>query len=244
MKSKLILSLLALLVFGLLISLGVWQLHRATIKRHLLNNFSINARMDYLQIKDLASKNEKALTVLRYLPIKIVGHYDNAHTFLLDNKFYKHQLGYEVLTPFLPRDSNKLILINRGWLPRNPLNYQILPTIPKASGEQTIQGIIYVPLGQPFLLKKMPLLKEPNWPLVVQALQIENFALQLKRNLYPAIVWLDKQEKNGFIRDWHPVIMLPQQHIAYAIQWFALALTLLIIYIALSIKRKSEQSKN
>ena len=236
-KSRLILNLTALLIFCLLLSLGVWQLQRAEKKRLLLNDFSTHASMHYLQTKDL-DKAGQSLSSLRYFPIKIEGHYDNDHVFLLDNKFYQHQLGYEVLTPFVPKNSSKILLVNRGWIPRGHANYPAPPIIPKVAGKQNIQGILYVPLSKPFVLAQMPILNKPNWPLIVEALQIDRFEMQLKKNLYPAIIWLNKEEKNGFARDWHPVIMLPAQHIAYAIQWFALALTLLIIYIVLSIKSK------
>lgn len=234
MKSKLILNILTSLVLCLLISLGVWQLHRAAEKRLLLNDFSAHAKMDYLKISDL-DKTEKKLSALRYFPIKIKGYYDNFHTFLLDNKFYNHQLGYEVLTPFFTKKNNKAILVNRGWVPRN---YQTLAILPKNTHEQTIHGIFYIPLSKPFILKETPILSQPNWPLIEQGLQFDRFENEFKQKIYPAIIWLDKKEENGFIRDWHPVFMSPQQHIAYAIQWFALALTLSIIYITLSKKQK------
>jgi surfeit locus 1 family protein len=236
-KNKLTLNLIALLIFFLFIWLGIWQLHRAAEKRLLLNNFSTHIKMNYLGIKDI-DRTKEEISKLRYYPIKIRGTYDNAHVFLLDNKFYNHQLGYEVLTPFFSKGGNKPILINRGWIFRNYANHQTPPTIPSVHGEQKIHGLVYIPLGKTFVLKKMSVLENIHWPLIMQALKIEDFEKQLKQSLYPAIIWLDKEEKNGFVRDWHPVVMLPQQHIAYAIQWFMLALTLLIIYISLNRKQK------
>lgn len=229
MKSKFILNTLTLIVFCLFISLGVWQLHRATEKRLLLNEFSAHAKMDYLKISDL-DKAQKKLSTLRYFPIEAKGHYDNAHTILLDNKFYNHQLGYEILTPFLTKN-NTVILVNRGWIPRNM-------DIPKVTHEQIIHGILYMPIKKPFVLKEIPIPSELNWPLVEQGLQFDRFENELKIKIYPAIIWLDKEEKNGFVRDWRPIVMTPQQHIAYAIQWFLFALTLLITYIILSRKKK------
>lgn len=235
MKSRILLSLCAFLLFCAFLSLGVWQLHRAGTKRLLLKAFSIHTQKQNLQIEDLTKTNK--LNDLRYFPIKITGHYDNAHHFLLDNKFYNHQLGYEVLTPFSPIGSDKFILVNRGWVPRNYVNLQNSIIIGENSTTQTIHGLIYIPLSKPFLLKQTPIINNPIWPLVVQAIQIDRLGMQLKQNLYPAIIWLDKNEPNGFVRDWHPIVMLPQQHLGYAVQWFALALTLLIIYIVLIVKK-------
>lgn len=211
MKSKILLNTIALLLCCFLLSLGIWQLHRAEAKRLLL---------------------------LQASPIKIKGHYDNNHVFLLDNKFYKHQIGYEVLTPFIIKNNNKLILINRGWISRDNNKYPIPPIIPKAiGGEQIVSGIIYTPPKKPFLLKKTSLEKNNNWPLVTQAIEIKNFEEKLKKNIYPAIIWLDKNNKNCFSCDWKPVVILAEQHRAYAVQWFALALTLFIICIILNIKK-------
>jgi surfeit locus 1 family protein len=214
MKSKILLNIIAALLCCLLLSLGIWQLHRAETKRLLL---------------------------LHVTPIKTKGHYDNNHVFLLDNKFYKHQIGYEVLTPFII-NNNKLILVNRGWIARDANKYPLPPVIPEAIseatiGEQIISGILYKPPEKPFLLKKTLLLNN-NWPLVIQAIEIKNLQEKLKKNIYPVIIWLDKNNKNCFSCDWHPVVMPPEQHRAYAIQWFALALTLFIICIILNINNK------
>lgn len=237
MTSKIIWSFCAFLLFCAFISLGVWQWHRAEEKRLLLNAFSTHTQKSELEIKNL--KNTQKLADLRYFPIKLRGYYDNTQHFLLDNKFYKHQLGYEVLTPFFPEGDNKSILVNRGWIPRNYAD-KIALTRSKlniSNGQKIIHGIIYIPLGKPFLLKQMPIIDKPTWPLIVEAIQIDRFALQAKRNFYPAIIWLDKKEPDGFVRNWHPVVMLPEQHIAYAVQWLALAMTVLIIYLILIIKK-------
>ena len=215
MKSRILLNIIAALLCCLLLSLGIWQLHRAETKRLLL---------------------------LHATPIKIKGHYDNNHVFLLDNKFYKHQIGYEVLTPFIIKNNNKLILVNRGWIARDANKYPIPPVIPKATPnaiieEQIVSGIIYTPPEKPFLLKKTSLERNNNWPLVTQAIEIKNFEEKLKKNIYPIIIWLDKNNKNCLACDWHLVVMTPAQHTAYAVQWFALALTLFIICIILNIKK-------
>jgi surfeit locus 1 family protein len=33
------------------------------------------------------------------------------------------------------------------------------------------------------------------------------------------------------VRDWRPAVMRPEQHLAYAFQWFALAITVLVIFV-------------
>ncbi len=42
------------------------------------------------------------------------------------------------------------------------------------------------------------------------------------------------------IRTWHPVTILPARQVAYAVQWFALALTLAVIVIVLQIRSRKK----
>jgi surfeit locus 1 family protein len=54
---------------------------------------------------------------------------------------------------------------------------------------------------------------------------------------------LDASDGHGFVRDWRPVYgVTPDKHRAYAMQWFTLALVLLLIYIGVNSKRISDKS--
>ena len=39
------------------------------------------------------------------------------------------------------------------------------------------------------------------------------------------------------VREWPIVVMTPTRHYAYAVQWFAMAFVLLVIYLMLSFKK-------
>ena len=45
------------------------------------------------------------------------------------------------------------------------------------------------------------------------------------------LVLLDAREPQGFLRQWQAPGFGPERHIAYAVQWFGLALALTVIYI-------------
>jgi len=66
-------------------------------------------------------------------------------------------------------------------------------------------------------------------------------AKKLTYPLMPFQIELDKDQQSGFKRDWQTTtVMLPEQHIAYAIQWFALAFTLTILFIGYSFKKNDK----
>jgi surfeit locus 1 family protein len=55
--------------------------------------------------------------------------------------------------------------------------------------------------------------------------------------LLPFIVLLDKTKSGKLVQDWKIVVSPPEKNISYAVQWFALALALLIIYIVVNSKK-------
>ena len=42
---------------------------------------------------------------------------------------------------------------------------------------------------------------------------------------------LNAQDNSTFIRNWQPVVMPPEKHMAYAVQWFLLGVAALVIFI-------------
>ena len=54
------------------------------------------------------------------------------------------------------------------------------------------------------------------------------------------IVLLDSERPDGYERDWRPALEFPpERHLGYAVQWFALAVVVFVIFVALSVQRLS-----
>jgi cytochrome oxidase assembly protein ShyY1 len=51
------------------------------------------------------------------------------------------------------------------------------------------------------------------------------------QDVLPFVVLLNAQETSSFVRDWQPVVMAPEKHLAYAAQWFLLAFAALVIFV-------------
>lgn len=219
--------LLTLLFAGLFTRLGIWQLQRAQEKNVLENTFNAQPQAAVLSLEQLTAN----LKSYRYYKIELTGHYDNAHSILLDNKFYQHQPGYQVLTPFIPTSGHKAVLINRGWIPATTQREQ-LPSISKILEPQTVRGYLYLP-EKPFILGKLAE-NASHWPLRVQAIALEDFAQALQQPLYPFIVLLLPNTPGGFQCDWHPTSLPAYKHLGYAVQWFSFAFVLTIIFIYLN----------
>jgi len=218
-------SLVLLLVLPLLLSLGFWQLHRAEEKRQLLGQYNLRIQ----QPPEVLTGHEPD-----YTPVSVTGYYDNQHTILIDNQFYHHQVGYDVISPFMDTGSGRVVLVNRGWIPRLSVADK-LPVVPPALGQQTIIGLVHKPKST-FVLAHARFASV--WPWITEELRVKEIQAVLGKSLYPSVVLLSPEAASGFVRQWGFVTAVPpERHQAYAMQWFILALILVIIYIKLSIRR-------
>jgi surfeit locus 1 family protein len=169
------------------------------------------------------------------------GQYELEHQLLLDNRTYRGHAGYHVLTPMQLADGGSVVLVNRGWVPTG-LDRAVLPEIPGPAGPVTIEAVTSLPPEKLFRLGDA---EEHNtgWPKVVQQPDLARLEQLLDTGLLPVILLLDASDAHGFVREWQPVYgVTPDKHRAYAMQWFTLALVLLLIYIGVNSKRISDKS--
>lgn len=223
--------ILTLCLCALFIRLGYWQLQRAAEKENLQATFSERLHLPPLSLDEILKKEDRI-----YYPVQIKGHYDNAHTIVLDNKIHAHQVGYEVLTPLIIAKNQPILLINRGWIPATATR-NVLPAIPQIIGEQTVLGYVYITPGKSFSLGSAVENTE-TWPLRMQVLDIPLLKNKWQQSIYPFVLLLAPDAKSDFVRDWQPIATPAQKHRGYAVQWFAFAFVLVIIFIVLNIRKK------
>lgn len=221
------LTIVVLLLLPLFISLGFWQLYRAQEKRLLQAKFDAHQKIPPLSLEQAAR-----LTDAGYYPVQIEGRFDNTHTFLLDNQFNAHTLGYQVITPLILSNEQRVILINRGWIPRK--RDRLAHSLPFIPGKIHINGLLYIPHKNPLISNALETLA---WPQLVLALDMTLISQRLGNTVYPWVVLLNAKSPYGFVRHWQPVNMKASMHTGYAFQWFSMAGALCIIYFGMSIKR-------
>jgi surfeit locus 1 family protein len=222
------LTLLSLVFILLFIGLGIWQLGRAQEKTKMLADYAKRAQIGPLGAKDLETPND-----WRFYQVKLDGKFDDAHTILLDNKTLNGKVGYEVYTPFIAKGISQPILVDRGFIPIG-ISRESLPAIPKvAPGTTVIQGMLatpplYVSLGEMSENGKV------QWPLRVEYINLLQISKLLNESFYPYVLSLNPESANALQVNWQILNVDPNKHRGYAVQWFALALTLLIISVVLN----------
>lgn len=228
-------TLVACAFFILFLRLGFWQLQRAEEKKQMIVAEEALANEKPLPFENLQSESPKA-----YQRLIIAGKY-LPHVFLLDNQHYQHQFGYDVLSPLL-LSNGMVVIVDRGWI-AGDITRQTFPQVNFPDTMQVLQGSVYYPSNKQWVLGQS--LEEKNKNLtVIELLDQQLFTQVLQKKLYPFIIRLDKQDPNGFVREWAIVSMSPERHWGYALQWFAMALALFILYFVLTIKKNNDKTND
>lgn len=220
--------LLALLVAALFVRLGYWQLGRATEKAHLMARFEARQHLPALSLPALLARGRD----VDDLPVRLEGRFDNSRNVYLDNQPHGGQAGFHVYTAFFPAGDRRAILVNRGWIPVGA-DMQKLPPVAPATAT-VVSGTAAMP--SPYFTVGQPDYRQR--PLRVARLEMDKLSQALGVVLQPFMVRLDATAPDGFVREWAPAARLgmpPEQHRAYAFQWFALAAAVLVVLVVVNL---------
>lgn len=202
--------LFTLAVMTTLVKLGLWQMSRAQEKEAL--NIALERRSEqvYYSLASLPSDP-------RWYGLTLHGKFEHSKAVLLDNQLYRGRPGYHLLYPFAVDDG--WFLVNLGWIAA-PQYREQLPVLPEHHGELKITGIIDQP-SQLIELSAESL--DFDWPLRVQNLHMDELSTVMNLPLQPWILQIEPDSPVALQQTWIPVVMGPQKHYAYALQWFLLA---------------------
>jgi surfeit locus 1 family protein len=217
-----------------MITLGFWQVHRANEKKQMLEaHLNSSKQPTQFWTPDLKMPEQ-------YQKIKVEGQFLPFSLFL-DNQYYQHQFGYDVITPFLIKTeefgNEQILLVDRGWI-KGDIDRNKLPKIPIDHKIKQIEGSVYYPSSKTWVLGEEGEKKsESIW--IIERVDNKFIREILHKSVYPFIMRLGKREEGGFVRDWPIVSMPPQRHYAYALQWFSFAFVILVIFVALQARKVS-----
>lgn len=195
--------------------LGVWQLDRAEEKRDLLEAWSETM----VTISELHGQQ-----LNQFSPVRLQGTFNTERLFLLDNRVRKGKVGYEVLGLFHPYDSSQGILVNLGWVLADS-DRSRLPSIELPVRSVTLTGRL-LKITRTFTLAED--LWRLGWPKRIQQIDLPRIERLVGVPIHDWQVRLNEPLLVALEIDWEVVSMPPEKHIAYAVQWFSLAVALVI----------------
>ena len=209
-----------ILCLSLLLGLGGWQVRRGLEKSRVQESLAEPQNQNIL----LHQRPENWIE-LQYKTVQLEGQWLAEKSFLLDNRVHKGRLGYEWLNPFQLITDASVILVNRGWVEKNRMAETA--SVGNESGQPVkVTGQFYLP--DPGFTLGPTYTSTDSWPIVIQYFDQDALSQALGVDLEPGIVVLDSNLNRGLTRIWSPFIIDSSRHYGYALQWWGLALVLII----------------
>jgi surfeit locus 1 family protein len=223
-------TLVALVLMALFVRLGIWQWQRGELRAAAATRFADGADA----VLELGSRDVADAPL--YQRVGVEGELDATHQFLLDNRTFEGQAGYEVLTP-LVRAAAPAVLVDRGWVPFTGSRAR-LPDVSLTADTPTHLAGRVGTLPSPGLAsgRAAPESTGP-WPKVTSYPDMAQLEAVLGRPLSARILLLDPTAPFGYVRAWQPPGLPPLRHFSYAIQWWIFAALALVGWAVLSTRR-------
>ena len=210
MKNKLLFSVFVYFIILTLLSLGFWQIYRLNWKLELIEQIENSLKNDPVELSNVEKKN--------YLRIKTSGDIDFDKQIYLYNLNDAGKPGFEVVNPIKIGDEN--YLMNRGWIPFEKKN---LPEINLVDQNQIVGTLMLQ--TKPSTFKPENDIEKNYW----FTLNREDISKFTGRNFSEYVIYL-----NGDYKIPKPRVItakISNNHKKYAITWFSMAISILLIYL-------------
>ena len=210
MKHKFLFSVFIIFFILVFIGLGTWQIIRLNWKNNLILEIENSLKNPPVE---LAQSNKE-----NFLKIKTSGLIDFDKQIYLYNLNESGTPGFEVINPIIIGDEN--YLINRGWIPFEKKGTQEINEF----DQKNIIGTLKLQ-GRKNIFKPDNDLDENYW----FSLNREDILKFTGKNFSKYIIYLDGNYQ--FPKPKKITANISNNHQKYAITWFSLALSILLLYL-------------
>lgn len=206
----------------ILLGLGSWQVDRLLWKQDLIESRQAQAEMapiavptDTILDPDMAFRSAYA-----------EGHYLNDQEKYLMARTRRGNVGFQLITP-LEQEDGRIILVNRGWVPKD---YRDPATRPESliEGPVRVTGVLRLPKEKHWAQPDNDALRN-QWFYVDVDHMAEDTGAELASRYYLELD--DTPVPGGMPIGGQAKVELPNSHLEYAITWYSLALTLIVIFV-------------
>ena len=210
MKHKFLFSVFVIFFILVFVSLGTWQIIRLNWKNNLILEIENSLKDSPVELTQSNKRN--------YLKIKTSGSIDFEKQIYLYNLNDTGTPGFEVLNPILIDDEN--YLLNRGWI---PFEKKDTPEI-NIFDQKNILGTLKIQ-GRKNIFKPDNNIKENYW----FSLNREDILKFTGKKFSKYIIYLDGNYQ--FPKPKKITANISNNHKKYAMTWFSLAISILLLYL-------------
>ena len=218
----------------ILLGLGTWQVQRLQWKQEQIELRQERANAPAVEIADVLD----APTEKEFFHVEVTGRFRHDKELHLAARSLNGNVGLHILTPFEMADGS-VLLVNRGWVPSAKREPETRSE-GQIEGEVTIDGLLR--LGG---WKGYSFIKPENDPVKNFWFYVDFGAMTVASGLENVIstAYLDAgpmKNPGGFPIGGQTRIALRNDHVQYALTWYALALILAAVYFVFHYRPEDE----
>jgi len=240
-----LIALAALVGMAVTASLGRWQLSRAAEKETLQAALDQRGRMPaidglslFLGAGPAAAASAPGTQALVHRAVVLEGRWLPEHTVFLDNRQMQGRPGFFVLTPLqLSAPGGGVVLVQRGWAPRNFQDRTALPQIQTpANAMVRVEGRVAAAPSRLYEFKGADTFQGSSR--IRQNLDLAAYRTDTGLALANLTVLQTGAASEGLQRDWPVVGAGVDKHYGYAFQWFGLCGLIALLYVWFQLVRR------
>ena len=220
---RVVVAIAAVAAVAVAVSLGRWQLDRAAQKEALSQAIQTQGSKAALVADDILQSAQPVVLIHRSVHLK--GRWLAEKTVYLENRQMQGRVGFFVFTPLQLSDHQVVVMVQRGWAPRNFENRTALPAIDTPTENVLVEGRMSPPPSK---------LYEPgpsSVGAIRQNLDLAQFQLELDLPLLQDLSVVQMgAAREGLLREWPEINLGIDKHFGYAAQWFALAVLIVVLF--------------
>lgn len=211
---------------ALTLSLAFWQVNRAGEKSR--RQALYDARLADAPVRLTGSVASPDALLFRQ--VRASGEWIAHHQVFIDNQIRGARAGFHVVTPLRIEGSRDAVLVNRGWIARSR-DYPRPPAVDVPQGRVEVSGLATRPPA-----RYLELSSETIAGSVWQNLSLERYRRHTGLEVLPIVVLMDSAPPGLSVVREQPDAGIARHH-EYALTWFALAATALVLWVALNLRR-------
>ena len=219
----------SLAALAVTLSLGLWQFSRAEQKQAMQAAMQQAAQWPPLGNASLFGAPDPQHLMHRRAALQ--GRWLASGTVYLENRQMNAKPGFFVVTPLKPEPAGPLVLVLRGWAPRDFQNRAALPPVSTPEGLVEVQGMMAAP---PSKLYEFGGAEQGP---IRQNLDMVGYSAELAQPLFALTLRQRGGASEGLLRQWPQIDLGVEKHQGYALQWFALAALVAGLFIWFQIVR-------
>lgn len=203
------------------------------------------------------------MQALLHRPVQLQGRWLADETIYLDNRQMQGKPGFFVLTPLqlaAPHEA-VVVVVQRGWVPRNFMDRMALPPVQTPAGLVTIEGRLEAPPSKLMELEstgfgagapngadpdgqKSRIRQNADIPAWAQQSSLPLLGLSILQTGMAGKGTAGEgtagkgTASDGLLRDWPVINAGVQKHYGYAFQWFGLCLLMVLLYVWFQLVRR------